>query len=573
MMKFLRLAFFVVILGALYRANAQICSGGNCTANSCGTTDVQNCLNATGGGGTCTIPSGTCTWTSGVSWSNGAALTGAGAGRVIAVDSETTAISLGTGTKTFSNVTNDMGASAYLNNTAPAIATGETLRIIEDGWAQNYMQGTVAGYSSGTLVMNITSEGGTCGSADTNGMSSNCKRWLIATLPSTVICNNLTGGGNLFTMGESTSAHMALSGIFVGNGTDPRCSGVTAAGQIVGMDYTSGGLPMLIHDNFFERETTPETIRSNTNRGVIWNNSFVASQFSTDQDAAISVVDSSGSTLGSSWSTRSYWGNADTGGNQSVYFETNDIHAYNVGWTDCDSNCRLVIRYNFIDNSGGSTHGADTGPYGMRTLEWYNNAGWFQAYSDGTTAAITWWLFVRGGTFVWHDNSMPAISSTDWGSKADVEVTVMTLQREDQYSCWGAGFTTPGEYYPAPRQVGFGYVTGKGAVTYPPLGYTNSSTTANGAYVGDSEPAYIWNNGRTMNVVVSDFGLNNGSLSCPASPTPDSSASYIVSGRDYFNGTAKPGYTPYPYPHPLTQSSNPVAPAPPANLAGQVAPK
>ena len=44
--------------------------------------------------------------------------------------------------------------------------------------------------------------------------------------------------------------------------------------------------------------------------------------------------------------------------------------------------------------------------------------------------------------------------------------------------CWGAG--TVGIEYPAPRQVGFGYVTGAGGVD------------GQGIYRGDSEPAYVW---------------------------------------------------------------------------------
>jgi hypothetical protein len=568
-----RSTFLLMALLSVFTATfafGQICTGGNCTAASCGTSDVQACINSTSAGKTCSVPSGTCTWTSGITDSS-VTLAGAGAGRVIAVDAETTALTLGTGSKTFSAVANDMGASNYLNSVAPPITTGETLRIMEDGWAGNYMQGTVTSFSGTTLVMNITSEEGTCGQTDTNGMSSNCKRWLITTLPSTVICNNLSSG-TMFGLTESTTYNVTLTGFFVGQNTDPRCSGVTPDGNIVYFTYTSGGQAMLVHDNFFEREGSGETIDGDTNRGVVWDNSFVASTFGVNQDAAIRIKDDAGATIGNSWSTVSYWGAADTTGQHSLYFETNDIHAYNNGWTDCDSNCRLVARYNFIDNSGGSTHGADTSVTGMRTMEFYNNAGWFQAYSDGTTANINWWFFERGGSFLFHDNNLPAISSQDWGTKSDINMTVMTLQREDQYPCWGAGFTTAGQYYHAPRQVGFGYVTGAGTMTYQPLGYSNSSTTANGVYVGDSEPAYIWNNTRSMNVNIGDYGLNNGSTSCPSSPTPDSSVNYLISGRDYFNGTAKPGYTPYPYPHPLTQSTGPASPSSPSNLQGQAVP-
>jgi hypothetical protein len=81
--------------------------------------------------------------------------------------------------------------------------------------------------------------------------------------------------------------------------------------------------------------------------------------------------------------------------------------------------------------------------------------------------------------------------------------------------------------------------------------------------VGDSEPAYIWNNSREplTNVATEDYGAGN-TNSCTGST--DTSAKYIVANRDYFNGsTAKPGYTPYTYPHPLATGS---AATPPATL-------
>ena len=120
-------------------------------------------------------------------------------------------------------------------------------------------------------------------------------------------------------------------------------------------------------------------------------------------------------------------------------------------------------------------------------------------------------------------------------------MTVMNLQRHaGPNPCWGAG-TSGGARYYAPRQVGMGYVTGKGTSG---LGSTKDSIT----YVGDSEPAYIWGNSRQplSNVSVSDYGGSE----CT---NPDRSANYIVAGRDYFNGTAKPGWTPYTYPHPFIQ--------------------
>ena len=67
-----------------------------------------------------------------------------------------------------------------------------------------------------------------------------------------------------------------------------------------------------------------------------------------------------------------------------------------------------------------------------------------------------------------------------------------------------------------------------------------------------SEPAYAWGNTRQENgasVVFANYG------GCSRE------WKHIIEGRDYFNGTAKPGYTPYTYPHPLRgETPAPVVP-------------
>jgi hypothetical protein len=62
---------------------------------------------------------------------------------------------------------------------------------------------------------------------------------------------------------------------------------------------------------------------------------------------------------------------------------------------------------------------------------------------------------------------------------------------------------------------------------------------------------YIWNN------------VYNGSLIIPALDSPATDAAFIQKGRDYFT-SAKPGYTPFTYPHPLRSGTS--VPAPPTKL-------
>ena len=61
-----------------------------------------------------------------------------------------------------------------------------------------------------------------------------------------------------------------------------------------------------------------------------------------------------------------------------------------------------------------------------------------------------------------------------------------------------------------------------------------------------TEPCYSWNN-RDQNNNPVNF------ITAQAGPT-------IIEGRDYFNNTPMPGYTPYTYPHPLTTSLPPPQP-------------
>jgi hypothetical protein len=502
-------------------------------AASCSTANVQTAINAAAEGGTVTIPAGICTWTSGVTISGkGITVTGAGSSRIIAISSTT--LSLVNGSLALSVTGTKVGS-------ALSISPGQTLTVNETGEEQNFMTGTVTSYSSGNLVMNITSHGGTCGSSG-DGLS-NCKRWLISTPATTTIVDSSTTVP-LFNITEDTSVHTNICCMSFAPGTTQE--------HIFQLNANTGGQAILIHDcrvtanpnNPGGPDGNRDIITSNSNRGVVWNCSFDSNPFNVAAVGAVTFKDSGSST---SWTTPSHMGSLDTTGQGALYVESNDFHAFGFA-NGNDDNGRMVLRYNLYNNSGlMGTHGADTSPYGQRYFESYNNVAIFNPYTNGTTFNLNNWFYLRGGTGLIYHNTLPALTSQDYGNKVDVNLTVQNLQRnEGPDPCWGAG-TSGGAHYHAPRQVGMGYVTGTG---HDGAGRTNDAND----YVGDLEPFYIWANSRSpLNDVISDYGSGNGD-SCSGS-TYDSSANYIVLNRDYYDGsTAKPSWSSYTYPHPLTGS-------------------
>jgi len=127
---------------------------------------------------------------------------------------------------------------------------------------------------------------------------------------------------------------------------------------------------------------------------------------------------------------------------------------------------------------------------------------------------------------------MPDISGAcGWGDKPEAKL-----------DCRGAEDVRPQGNcsqvsYPVPRQIGQNY---------------------NGtSYFTD--PVYIWGNDRTP-----DMGLG-WSWGNPCGLVWND---FVREGRDYVLGTAKPGYSPYVYPHPLTQDGAVSEPLhAPANLS------
>lgn len=251
----------------------------------------------------------------------------------------------------------------------------------------------------------------------------------------------------------------------------------------------------LISDNYFEikqRNGNAQDISAifwGAQGGVLWNNRFVG----IGSGPGGSVGPDGASVLVKDsprvWNTSSTMGARDTGGTINVYFEDNTF--LNVGQLpDVDDHGRVVFRYNDIDGTSGLTHGF-TSTWGGRHVEYYNNTFHVSTSNRNIAGRYVW---LRAGTGVFFNNSV-AQENRGYGSPVQVAFTVE-----------GTGT------YPKPRQVGRGYENGD-----------------------VSDPVYIWNQTGAGAYAVANY-----------------TSSMIQENRDYFvNKGAKPGYSPYAYPHPL----------------------
>jgi hypothetical protein len=481
--------------------------------------DVQSKIDGATTGDIVTIPSGSFTWTSAVTLSKAVHLQGAGSGRIIGYSSSS--VTFGTGSKTF---TVQSGFT---------VANGTTLRIwrTSTNAYANYMLGTVTSLSGTTLTMNIA----------TNTGSGTTGPWCIATEYSTRIVHS-AGANVLLPITEATAGSAEVSGIQFTTGT--------GTAGIITWTYTSGGQPILIHDCWFWQTIEGvDVIRDgSTNRGIVWNCSFAWSFFSQSNSLALHFPIDARTEV---WASASTMGAADTDGKSNIYVEDCDFHG-GIGVSDFDSNSKIVWRYNVMDNAGVASHGYDTSAYGVRHWELYNNVFHFSNMGDcdGTKSLnIINYALLRGGTGVITDNSFEDITSCAWGDKHELQFGVWALGR------WGASAYDADDgcvpHYPTPRQFGFGYVTGNGIDG-------QGHSTSGGAYVGDSEPAYIWNNTGFTPVI----DITTDGAACVTNQyghVPDDPNDYIQAGRDYKLG-AKPGYVKYTYPHPLRGGTPPESP-------------
>lgn len=324
----------------------------------------------------------------------------------------------------------------------------------------------------------------------------------------TVIVHD-AGAESLFDVSERADRSIELSHLLLRQGT-----GGAEAWQGMFVHLGGDGRPALLHHLRMEMTTSSRrAMRIDSHHGVVFECTFDGAG---NDVSAIAIFGAS-----DSWSTPHTMGTADTDGTANVYLEDDEFLRIPFQALDPDTDSRVVIRHNRFAESAMSSHGADTSDVGTRHWELYGNTFEFTDHGDcdgSLTANLPYLFFVRGGTGVITDNTIPDVSSCAWGDKSEILFTVMNLRRNDgPHPCW--------DTYPAPHQVGQGH-DGTMAVT---------------------DPVYLWDNRGGGNYDApgrNDYDPDE----CGGGPSTDD---FVVAGRDYVTGAARPGWAPFAYPHPL----------------------
>ena len=244
--------------------------------------------------------------------------------------------------------------------------------------------------------------------------------------------------------------------------------------------------------------------------------------------------------MGSSYGDPAWAEGSTLGTERNVFVEDNvftqdqslGFHYYGVdGW----NGSRVVYRHNQFNALTLGNHGTESGGRwrSQRQFEIYNNTWTWKIMGNGFPSLIG----LRGGTGVIYNNNATISNGT------------VTHFIDFQY------YRASGNYFPwgqcpsiwdlrADRcldQTGMGRGIRLSGDTPTPEGWPNQV----------NDPAYVWNN------------LINGAISNAASNVPR----VVQENRDFYN-QIKPGYTPYPYPHPLVSGSTAISPlpSPPLNL-------
>jgi hypothetical protein len=345
--------------------------------------------------------------------------------------------------------------------------------------------------------------------------------------------------------------------------------------------YGSPGNPSFRIDHNTFRNITERGINAGGAYGVIDHNTFIR-KVDASSPTLISISgdikERNPLNVNDSWARPQ-----DMGTSHAVYIEDNTlIHNINAnGPYDAYEGARYVFRNNDVYGNNLGHHGYDSSYRGIVNFEIYNNH-----FTNSSPSGVLYKhgivFEIRSGSGVFFNNiiTKPANATNDVGGYDSF--AVLRNYRSDP------GLT---------ENIGGGPCDGTNVNdgNSPDLVDVNSDgilQTAQGDkssgypckdQVGRTSgfgpdgkqtlsPVYGWNNNFNGkiggNLVVGEHVIV---------PNTRTATFHIKEGRDYFNGVARPGYSPYTYPHPMSVSGftsdagGPVGSVPIGNAAPQVA--
>lgn len=319
--------------------------------------------------------------------------------------------------------------------------------------------------------------------------------------------------GGLVNVANSSSGNtMIVGGKFVG----PTVATTGNEAKIVVSGSVNNGLVVLTNCYFTEENATRST-RIEVNRVLITYCHFSCDRITTAQVAQGVEVKNDSDTEGT-WDTASTLGTLDTGGAKNVYVENCYFTNYYLQAFDFDGAARVVVRFCHFEDSAITSHGADTGPIGMRQADIYKNRFVFNDFGDCSglqTAPLDYFIFWRGGTGNCYSNTFDRLDSCAWGSKNEIKLQVQNIRRN-------AGTHPCQTSYPAFHQPGTGH-------------------NGTSAFV---DLIYFWNN----EITESTLTIGGVQYEPDECMNGQLQSNYIIEGRDWTNNIARPSYTGYQYP-------------------------
>lgn len=330
----------------------------------------------------------------------------------------------------------------------------------------------------------------------------------------TTITNGLAAGNTLDVQLQSGDPTFNLTNMTIdGNGLD---TGGKPIVLLKGGGLNGFRVHGILFDNLFGRAILygGQGVEAS---GLIDNNTF-----NMDAGAGDKSIELTGAGAGSS---DPFARGIELGSEKFIFIEDNTFNfpAREDGALDAFSGARYVFRHNTVNNTNVEHHGADSGGFrGIHSFEIYENT--FDNSSGNMRA-----LFFRSGSGVVFNNT--------WTGNYTFPAVANFRSRPQDFPPWGACDGTSPWDENQPGMSGYACLDQIGHVF-----------TENEGGVNDLEPVYFWNNTLNGNpltsVVVSEVSMEN----------------HLQDGRDFFSNTARLGYTPFTYPHPLQ------GPDPPTNV-------